>query len=388
MDAENRLIGDIYDAALDTSLWPRVMAAIAQRAGAVTANIIAMDVLNPAYNLILPHNIPAACFEEYATRGWNRVDMQIFTAAAEKYELGTPHNTLSLFGSVDNARETLGDYYRFLDKWGMTSQAGALLDRGDFRWSVLGVHRPGHMGIFGEDTLAFLGRVAGHLRRALQIHRQLVSVRNENSRLYAMLDGMVSCVMLLDGSARIRYANPRAASLVRTRDTLVIRQDGTLATHAGQNGDLQALVNSAIGTSRRTAGDHACGNHGGVIGLTSPRHDTPLMLTVTPLSSLASWQDLRHDDIAAAIFLTDPAQGIHLASRLLRDNYGLSQREAEICELFANHPSFEAVAELGRLSVSSVRTYFKKIYEKTGQRSQAELLRLLMGLRVDFEHIR
>ena len=49
---------------------------------------------------------------------------------------------------------------------------------------------------------------------------------------------------------------------------------------------------------------------------------------------------------------------------------------------------FANTAEHSGLSTESVRTYLKAIYEKTGQHSQAELIRLLMGLRVDFEHIR
>ncbi|WP_410169330.1 helix-turn-helix transcriptional regulator, partial [Acinetobacter indicus] len=37
--------------------------------------------------------------------------------------------------------------------------------------------------------------------------------------------------------------------------------------------------------------------------------------------------------------------------------------------------------------LSSVRTYFKNIYEKTECTSQIELMHLLMGCTIHFEHI-
>ncbi|MCC6374187.1 MAG: hypothetical protein IT465_05155, partial [Moraxellaceae bacterium] len=74
--------------------------------------------------------------------------------------------------------------------------------------------------------------------------------------------------------------------------------------------------------------------------------------------------------------------------RLLKENYQLSPREVTVCQYFINTPNINSIAEHSGLSIESIRTYLKTIYEKTGQHSQAELIRLLMGLRVDFEHIR
>lgn len=58
-----------------------------------------------------------------------------------------------------------------------------------------------------------------------------------------------------------------------------------------------------------------------------------------------------------------------------------------ICQAFLRQPSLEAVAESCGLSLATVRSYLKSIYEKTGQHSQAELMHLLMSLRLNFEHI-
>lgn len=173
---EHRLIGDIYDAAMDANLWPKILANLATFTQANTANIIAMDQLNPAYNLFFSHNIPEACLVEYQQSGWNIVDMKVIGSGLAKFGVGVPHTSIDVFGSLENVKKEYGDYYGFLEKWGMTSQLGALLDHGEFRWSVVGIHRPEEMGIFDAKVIAFLGRITAHIRRALQIHRQLAAV--------------------------------------------------------------------------------------------------------------------------------------------------------------------------------------------------------------------
>ena len=45
------LIGDIYDASLDPSLWPTVLEKIAGFAGGVMANLFSQDIINKSANL-------------------------------------------------------------------------------------------------------------------------------------------------------------------------------------------------------------------------------------------------------------------------------------------------------------------------------------------------
>lgn len=386
MEAEYKLIGDIYDAALDARLWPRVLTAIADLVGARTSVIVASDMLNPAYNLMLPHErLSPESMEEYRTGGWDVIDMQVTGAAMLQAGLGVATCAHSSFGSVEAWKARVGGYYDYLDKWGLASQAGALLDHGDFRWSVLGLHRPMADGLFQDNSIQVINRLSPHLRRALHIHRQLSYLHRENAALYTMLENLSTGVLLLDTNGRLSFANSRAEALLRQQQVLhVTRTDGLQARHAEQNSRLQALIQGAIATSQRDCE----GNSGGVIGLGSRETADLLMLTITPLSALESWQDLRSDNVAAAVFLSHPHERHQLAHRLLQESYGLTPRETEVCQAFVNTPVLEALAPQLGLTLHSLRSLFRAIYEKTGQHSQAELMRLLMGLRVNFEHIR
>jgi DNA-binding NarL/FixJ family response regulator len=71
----------------------------------------------------------------------------------------------------------------------------------------------------------------------------------------------------------------------------------------------------------------------------------------------------------------------------LQKSFLLGERECDVCQAFLNCATLEGVADALGISTNTVRSYMKVIYEKTGHRSQAELMKLLMGMTLDFEHI-
>lgn len=76
---------------------------------------------------------------------------------------------------------------------------------------------------------------------------------------------------------------------------------------------------------------------------------------------------------------------VSLPKRLI-SSYGLTPREATICQEFMRVPALQDLALSLGVSYQSLRSYLKVIYEKTDTRSQAELMRLLMALRSGFAH--
>ena len=71
------------------------------------------------------------------------------------------------------------------------------------------------------------------------------------------------------------------------------------------------------------------------------------------------------------------------AARVLRAEYGLSEREAALAVALSRGEGIvEAGTSLG-LTVETARNYSKRIYAKTGTRGQADLVRLILtGLAV------
>lgn len=390
MDAahnEHQLIGNIYDAALNTSLWPSILEHIARLADAASAIITAFDSLNADYTLAFTYNIPEEALHAYREHGLDALDMEVHGSQLIKGGLGSFIYSSHMYGSQEEYLLRCGDlYHKCFAPSNIHYVCGTLLDYGDYRWAGLGLHRPEHQSAFTPEQTIPVARMAPHVRRALHIHRQLASVEHRHTNLYRMLDGLTTGVILLNGHGLIRYANAQAEQLLRRHGSLrVTVREGLQAAQPGQDDELRQLIQGAVAAARREASTTAAG---GVMGLQESPGTNTLMVTVTPLSELAGYAELAGDGIAAAIFLSNPHAQHRLPRSLLRNTYKLTERECDLCEAFVNHISMEHMASACALSISSLRSYMKTIYEKTHQHSQAELMRLLMGLTLDFEHIR
>lgn len=382
---DHHLIGLIYDAALDNQLWTQVIQRIVELSHSNSAIITALDKLNPAYTLVFTHNLPEAALQAYQSEGLDAIDMEVHGKIMIKEGIGKPVQ-------VNTGRYQQEEYLHtqerfFYDKCLKISNighmAGTLLEYSQYRWSVIGIHRPESYAAFSHEDLVLLTHFHKHIRRSLQIHRQLTSVKQQNAQLYRLLDQMTVGVILLNTQQQVRYANPHAEKLLCKHGALSLDIYNKLKTTAKQQSKLNQIIQSAM-----FQGLHlTVAETGGVISLLDEQGNLPLVLTITPLSSVTGYSELVSDHVAVAIFLTNAAGMYVLSHQAVEELYGLSRREAKICEVFINHPTLEQTAEACGLTLATVRTYMKNIYEKTQQHSQAELLRLLIGLTVGFEHI-
>ena len=393
LDTEDNLIGEIYDAALEPKLWPHILQQLSEIWQSPRMVFVANDVLNPANiifhshglsddDLLLYQDTEIQRHDVEASQQWKNAGMQVGDAAANH----------QLFGSIEKYKTAIGDAYpKLFQKVDVLYQLGCFLESTEFRQGILGFNRGAAAQPFSNAEVAAAQRLTPHLRRALQIHRQLSYVREHNTQLYSMLDNMTAGVLLLDVNGRVCYANPSAENLINKNNALNASvRYGLKAAKPQQWTEMNTLIQGAIKTGTRERHHLPADEHkaGGVIGITDDRSDKTLMLTITPLSEMSGYENLARDSIAAAIFITDPFAKRLLAKKLLQNNYLLSERECDVCEAFLNSASLENAADITGLSISTVRSHMKEIYGKTRQHSQAELMRLLMALTLEFEHIR
>ncbi|MGH6734636.1 MAG: helix-turn-helix transcriptional regulator [Methyloceanibacter sp.] len=65
---------------------------------------------------------------------------------------------------------------------------------------------------------------------------------------------------------------------------------------------------------------------------------------------------------------------------VLRQTYGLSEREAELAAALQQGADLAHAAEALQISHNTAKTHLKAIFLKTGTRSQSQLARLLAGV--------
>ena len=387
MEQEHEMVEMIYEATMNPELWQQVLIRLVQYTNSQSAIFTAIDQLSPKFNFTFTHNISEAALAAYHDEKIQMIDMHLHAPILKQHGLGEP---VVLDWRAYAGRQG-SDEYTFYEKCvapsGIGSAQGILLETGQYRWAVLGIHRADSVPMYTQQETELLKRLAKHFRRALQIHRQLSLVQQENLDLYKLFDALKTGVILLDANASLLYSNAKAQQILEMHQEIRLDHLNRLKVASPDQAKLEQYITSALfqEVSQSLDGELQAG---GVLPIRLNKKSQPLMVSVVPFSSV--WQKMQneqHTEHKVAVFLTEPDKHYQLAHAYLRQHYQLSQREIKICELFVNGYNLEAIAIECSLTLSSVRTYIKYIFAKTHCSTQVELFRLLASLALDFEHI-
>lgn len=378
---ENNIIAKIYDAALLPVLWLEVIQDIVQYTQSHSAIFTSLDQFNPAYDFVYTYNIPEESLAAYQEERIRVIDMKLHMPLWNEIDMGEALNQDCRHYADQPGTEQYIFYEKCLKPTGIGYMAGVLLDRGNYRWAVMGLHRAPHTQGFEAAELNFLKRIGIHLRRSLQIHRQISLVQQDNISLYTVLDCLKIGIILLDQDLKLSYSNPLAQSMIETSTCLEMDIHNRLKTPVGDQERLERLLSSALLEETSMLSEI-----GGVLALQDSKMQQ-LMLTVVSFKRLKKMQQFSEAQHQIAVFMTDKNRHYSLSRAYLQQAYQLSKREFDLCELLINGYKLEEIAAKCGITLSSVRTYFKSIYEKTDCTSQIELMHLLMGCAIHFEHI-
>ena len=387
MEQEHEMVEMIYEATINPTLWQQVLIRLVEYTGSQSAIFTAIDQLNPKFNFTFTLNISELTLAAYHDEKIQMIDMQLHAPILKQQGLGEP---VVLNWSAYAQRQGQAEYI-FYEKCvapsGIGSAQGILLETGQYRWAVLGIHRAATIPIYQQQETELLKRLSKHFRRALQIHRQLSLVQQENSDLYQLFDALKTGVILLDENAHLLYANAKAQRILETGQELSLDHFNRLKAITPYHAQLEQYIASACFQDLSSSNYQAI-HAGGVLVIPSAEKSRVLTVSVVPFSSV--WQNMlnqQQTEQKVAVFLSEPDKYYQLAGDFLKQHYQLSPREVKICELFVNGYNLEAIAKECTLTLSSVRTYMKYIFAKTQCSTQVELFRLLVDLSLDFEHI-
>lgn len=377
-EQENKVIGMIYEAALNPALWQDVLTEIVDFTGSTTAIFTATDQLSPNYDFVFTHNIPPESMRAYQDEQVKVLDMRLHTPYWAEKALGeTVLQTFAFYADMPKDTDQFIFYEKCAKPTNITHVAAVLLERSAYSWAVFAVHRSPQLDEYSEQEEKILKRLGVHLRRALQIYRQITLLQEDKRNIYQVLDRFKIDVILINQDYRLCYANAIVKKVFEKSSILELDKNNSLKTLKIFQEKLNQLIRSALFE------DNDLNNEtGGVLALYDD-NDSSLMLSILPFSETKTHCHQKQ----AIIFVTQTNQPQHLARDYLLQKYKLAKREIEVCDLFINGMNLEQIAEKMNITYGSVRIYLKNIFAKTACNSQAELMQLLMGVTLEFEHI-
>ena len=356
-----RLLDLVYESGVEPDLWPAVLRALGELAGAQSAVLIQQNEVTGKGHGIRWNSDPAAVepyYGYFATRN-------------------VLHNTPDPESTVRNWRPCVltdedklpkdellrTEYYNdFMRRFDTHSALMIRVALQGMDTVTINLTRPCRRERYGPEEIAFARRVQPHLIRAFSLGQKVSKVRSLGEDLAAWLDRAPDAFFLLRPDGRIGHRNEAARRLMAKSSALRDVGGRLTSSRADEARRLDRLVAAATSPdpARRT---------GGAMALARAGRRRLLHLTVAPLCAGGAG--------GAVVCVGDLEAGASPREQALRELFGLTAAEARVAvALFEGATLKEAAAAFG-VSRHTVHNQLTGIFDKTETTRQSELVRLM-----------
>jgi DNA-binding CsgD family transcriptional regulator len=359
------LIGDIYDAAFDPSLWNGVLDKSAAFVGGPAASLYSKDAAKRTAGEIYQHGLEARYVQLYQDQ-YIRLDpttLGYFIADIEQ-----PVSTADVMPYAEFAAS------RFYKEWaqpqGLVDTVHAMLDKTVTSAAALVVFRDRGNGLVDDEARQRMRLIVPHFRRSVLIGKSIDLKTAEAASLADTLDGVSASMFLVDGASRIVHANVAGLMMLDAAD--VLRADkGRLVVNDPEAG--QVLADTFASASN---GDAALGVKGIGVSLLSSSGDR-YVASVLALTSGARRRAGASYAAAAALFVYKAELAVPSPPEVITKAYKLTPMELRVLLAAVEVGGIPEISEALGVAETTVKTHLGNLYRKTGRSRQADLVKLV-----------
>ena len=356
----DRLVGQVYDAAVEPSRWPHVLESLS-------------DFLEGAATKLTFQNVRTLHSEANSVRMAPEADViyaqhyykvNVFLQRIAKLPAGTLIPVWELLPrEIYQRSEFYNDFARPND---MCHPIGVVLVNDPNARVVFTCGSAKAAGEFDTEHLDRLRCIGPHLVRAAGVSLRLSRSEFTKNANVEALDRVAQGVLIVATDGEVLFANRAAGSLLAEADGIKTEKSALRASASADTVQLRRLIAAA---AERLEGA------GGVMALPRPAPRRALSVLVAPLTIETTWFTVSRP--AAIVFVADPDSEPPIAPDQLSNLYRLTPSEVAVAMAIARGAGLQAAADELRISLTTARTHLQHVFEKTETRRQAELVRLI-----------
>ncbi len=249
---------------------------------------------------------------------------------------------------------------------------GAVLPMDDGYHAALGIHRRIDCRDFSTVEAGEMQALLPHLRRALEVRRRLQRAEQASRSFHSVLDRLSLGVILLGATGRPLHANASADAMLRCADGLIRTPDGLRAVLRDDDRHLQALLRALC---RVTAGESL--RPGGHLRIRRSSGYPAYAAMLAPIAARTPASG--PDGPAILLFLSEPGARTVSDLAVLSELFGLTDAEAKVVLALLSGVALPAFARSAAISYNTAKTLLARAMNRTGTRSQVELVLLVTG---------
>ena len=359
------VIGDIYDAAVEPTLWQQALASICAYVGGASAVLAWHDSATVTSEAIHLFN---------ADLHYNQLYFDKYLPMNPMFPAGTFVDTGVVATSDDimPRSELIGT--RFYKEWlrpqGIEDALSVNLEKGVARSSFVNIRTEVRVTQAMRRRMAM---IVPHLERAVLISRLFDRSAATEHALGRALDHVAAAVFLVASDGTISFTNDRAKVMLDDA-TLVRNSNGVLrAVCPKDNRSLSEIFAAAA------RGDSSLGIRGVAMPLSDTSSDA-WFAHVLPLTSGKRQEAGDTGRAVAALFIRKAGPNGPLPLEAIAKRYNLLPSEIRVLNALARVQGVKALASHLGISQATVKTHLHNLFRKTGTRRQSELVKLVAGL--------
>lgn len=183
------------------------------------------------------------------------------------------------------------------------------------------------------------------------------------------LDWLEYELLLVDAGGRVHFVSAKARERLRSRQLCI------------QSGQLRAqTISETVNLHRLIASWARIDQSAGACELAAYSRVGELLLQFAPLSAQPPIGIAVHGRLVA-VFIVDPNGAADPSPEQLRAQFGLTAAEAAFACVIVRGDGVKECARMVGISEATARTHLHRIFEKTGTKRQAQLVRVILASR-------
>lgn len=359
------VIGDIYDAAIDPTLWNQALGSICTFVGGLSAALYWHDAATERSEALHLFNedpvYTRLYFEKY-------LPMNPMFPAATFIDAGVVAAAEEIMPTSEFVRTRF--YKEWLKPQGIVSALSVNLEKGVTRASMIAIRtgRPIERRMHRRLSL-----LVPHLQRAVTIGRLFDQSKAAEQVLAETLDHVEAAVFLVDAKAGITFTNDAARKMLGDA-TLVRKERSALRAAAPEANRTLRNLFAAAGK-----GDASIGVRGVAVPLKGASSE-PWFAHVLPLTSGRRRRAGDRYAAVAAVFIRKTMPNALSPLEEIAKLYKLTAGEVRVFGALLKLSGVKAIAQMLGVSQSTVRTHLHNLFLKTKARRQSDLVKLAAGL--------
>ncbi|MCG8391459.1 MAG: helix-turn-helix transcriptional regulator [Pseudomonadales bacterium] len=364
------LLDTLYEAPCNAEAWAQFLEKLVSATQSRSARMLVMDRHAETVLSSLKHNIDDSAHQQYVTHYVNACPWR----PELKHKLpGHLYSTFLDFSCQQAA------FYRteFYNDWARQQDihhgvCGTVWQDEDYTVQLL-IQRTGGQGHYSREETADINDLISHVRRAIRLQTQISAMEHQRQGLQDTLNIQAQPFLLLTGQGRIVHLTDDARLLLEQHPLATLQRGQLCLLDPRLQGQLITLLRQV------TLPNTALVGAGGVISLPGD-HSPPLRCLISPLRHEHSRHSLwsHYQEPLAILYLHDLTTDVLIDQDSLMQLFELSEAEARVATDISRGLSPQQIAARHNLSVHTVRTQLKAVFQKTGTSRQSELAKLVL----------